>query len=354
MLPEMVQAIKQELEFYGKFGKGNYLPDTAISTVYFGGGTPSVLSIKDLDEILKTIHEHYIIESNIELTLEANPDNLTKEYCQSLKQLGVNRLSIGIQSFNDDHLKWMNRSHNEAQALTCVENALASQIDNLNVDLIYGFPLLSDDQWLQNLDIMQQMPLNHLSAYCLTVEDKTPLDKLIRTGRYAAPEEDSASRQFAMLMDWAKQNDWEQYEISNFCRNGAYSKHNTAYWQQQMYLGIGPSAHSYNRVSRHWNVNDNKAYVESWNTGIPASTLEILERKEQVNDLILTALRTIWGLNLNKLESLCGQAHWVAIQPTITQYVNAGLWLIDNGNLKLLDSGKYFADKLASELFITD
>ena len=244
-MDQMVEALIAEINYFGVKGESDFFGKQALSTIYFGGGTPSLLSGTQIQSILETIRKNYPLQKELEITLESNPDDLTLERCKWFKEAGINRLSIGIQSFFEEHLQWMNRSHNATQAKKCVENAIRSGIDVITIDLIYGFAGLTDAQWLENLEIANELNINHLSCYSLTLEERTPLKKLVETGRYDSPREEDAERQFGILMDWAEKNGWEHYEISNFCRKKQYSKHNTGYWKGETYLGIGPSAHSY-------------------------------------------------------------------------------------------------------------
>jgi len=347
----MVEAIYREIVFYGKSGSNLYMRDTPIETIYFGGGTPSVLSTTDISLLIETVQQNFEIVNNPEITLEANPDDLTKEYCDELKSAGINRLSIGIQSFYEEHLVWMNRSHNAEQASNCVQIAIDSGINHISMDLIYGFPGLSDEQWTSNLEKASALQINHLSCYSLTVEERTPLKKLIDTGKYVAPDEDMSANQFSTLMSWAKNNDWEHYEISNFCRGGAYSKHNTAYWQQKKYLGIGPSAHSYNGLERRWNVKDNHAYIQSWILNIPPTESEILTKTEKLNDLILTSLRTKWGLKIDKANDIAGIDFYEENKDLIELYISMDLITYNDKLIKLTDSGKLFSDSISAEFF---
>ncbi len=347
----MTEAIINELIYFGKKNNQNFFKMQPIETLYFGGGTPSVLPIEDIKRILDTVSENYLVLSEPEITLEANPDNLTKEYCKELKETGINRLSIGIQSFFDDHLKWMNRSHNAEQALVCVQNAVDAGISNISIDLIYGFPSLTDEQWQANLEKAQALPINHLSCYCLTVEERTPLHKLIETGRYQVSDEDLAASHFHLLLDWVKENNWEHYEISNFCRNGFYSKHNTGYWQHKTYLGIGPSAHSYNLSHRRWNVKDNKQYIESWQENKPIFIEELLSVSEKLNDYILTFLRTKWGLNMDKASEISGSDFYKQNKKTIEKYESVQLLEVKDATIFLTDDGKLYADGIAAEFF---
>lgn len=349
----MTEAIVKEVVYFGKKGSQDFFNSKPIDTIYFGGGTPSTLPIEDITKIIETIHKNYTVADKPEITLEANPDDLTSDYCRQLKSAGINRLSIGIQSFYDEHLKWMNRSHDAMQAENCVQTAIDEGITNISIDLIYGFPGLTDAQWEANLQKAQNLPINHLSCYCLTVEERTPLKKLIETGRYKAPDEDVATGHFNTLITWAKTNNWEHYEISNFCRNGFYSKHNTGYWQQKHYLGIGPSAHSFNSIERRWNVKDNNLYIQSWQQNQPSFELEVLTTTEKLNDFILTSLRTMWGVDISKASEISGFDFFEENKELIEMYVSMGLLTFEENILKLTDEGKLYADGIAAEFFGT-
>ena len=347
----MTKAILKEIAYFGNTKENDFFKGKPISTIYFGGGTPSILPIEDIVQILDLIKNQFILNDALEITLEANPDDLTIDYCSQLKLAGINRLSIGIQSFYEEHLQWMNRSHNALQANTCVMNAVESGIKNISVDLIYGFPGLTNEQWRANLQTVQNLPINHVSSYCLTVEDKTPLKKLIETKRYAPTDENLASEHFNMLVDWSIKNQWEHYEISNLCRKGFYSKHNTGYWKQELYLGIGPSAHSYNKIERRWNLKDNKAYIESWQNDSPLFESELLKPSDQLNDYILTSLRTCWGLNLDLANEISGSNFREMKMELIEKYTSLSLITIDKNSIKLTTEGKLFADGIAADFF---
>jgi len=350
-MPQMTEALQQELRYFGNQSTVDFLGLTPVETIYFGGGTPSVLPIEAICQILETIHANYSVASNPEITLEANPDDLTLAYCHQLKQAGINRLSIGIQSFYEEHLQWMNRSHTVEQARNCVPFAQSAGIHNISIDLIYGFPGLSDNQWMANLETANSFGIHHLSCYSLTVEKHTPLKKLIDSGRYEAPVEDVSVRHFNTLMVWAASNLWEHYEISNFCRNNQYSKHNTAYWQQKPYLGIGPSAHSYNGTERFWNLRDNAAFIKSWGNNEPVLEKEILSSKERFNDLVLISLRTSWGLNTEMASQILGIDFNKTRKQLINKYIDLNMIEAQGVFLKLTNAGKHYADGIASEFF---
>jgi oxygen-independent coproporphyrinogen-3 oxidase len=351
-MDEMVTALLAEIRCFGNQGNSDFFGDQTLSTIYFGGGTPSLLSGLQIQAILNAIRENYKLKDQLEITLESNPDDLTLERCKWFKKAGINRLSIGIQSFYEEHLQWMNRSHNAEQAKSCVENAIQSGIDVITIDLIYGFPGLTDAQWLENLELANALNVNHLSCYSLTLEERTPLKKLVETGRYDSPREEDAVRQFGILMDWAEKNGWEHYEISNFCRKKEYSKHNSGYWKGETYLGIGPSAHSYNKTQRRWNVRDNAGYVENWLNNHPVFEEETLTLSEKTNDYILTALRTQWGLDLILANKISGMDFGQKNQTILQKFKDLGMIEIKSDKITLTNKGKLYADGIASELFL--
>lgn len=348
----MVEALIAEINYFGIKGDSDFFGPQILSTIYFGGGTPSLLSGEQIQNILTAIRQNYHLKETFEITLESNPDDLTPERCAWFKNAGINRLSIGIQSFFEEHLQWMNRSHNATQAVSCVENAIRSGIDVITIDLIYGFPGLTDEQWLYNLEKANALKVNHLSCYSLTLEARTPLQKLVETGRYDSPREEDAVRQFGILMDWAQNNGWEHYEISNFCRKKQYSQHNTGYWNGETYLGIGPSAHSYNKTQRRWNVRDNLKYIEQWALNKPSFETEILTTAEKANDFILTTLRTSRGLDIKKLSEICGFDFFTKNKKIIQKYLSLDMLQNLDNTLVLTNKGKYFADGIASALFV--
>lgn len=322
-----------------------------LDTVYFGGGTPSLLGREDLNKILGAVHQNFEVSSSAEITLEANPDDVNKESVAMWKSAGINRLSIGIQSFFEEDLVWMNRAHNAEQAANCIDIALQSGIENITADLIYGYPLLSDTKWAKNMDTMLSTGINHLSAYSLTVEPKTALAHKIKKGE-PAPQSNQAARHFEMLMDAIATAGWEHYEISNYCKPGNYAKHNTNYWKNQPYLGIGPSAHSYNKHKRNWNVSNNASYITSINTGIVPCEEELLSADDLFNEYVMTGLRTQWGLNTEYIEKNWGNSYVKHILAEADSYINNGEVVHNAATLTLSRSGKLLADYIASELFI--
>jgi oxygen-independent coproporphyrinogen-3 oxidase len=344
---EVVASLIKELK-----ERKNFIGQEEVKTIYFGGGTPSVLSAGNISEILKEVYAQYTVNDNAEITFECNPDDLSKEYLKGLKECGVNRLSIGIQSLNDESLTWMNRSHNVTQALQAIDSAAALGFRDMSIDLIYGIPMLTEDEWRQTLKRALAMPINHLSAYSLTLEENTPYNKLVEQKKYKKPNDDDASRHFEILLEEIKLAGWEHYEVSNFCKAGNYSKHNTAYWQNVKYLGIGPSAHSFDGKSRHWNVRSNKEYIQKIQAGESVSESEELSTKDIVNEALLTGLRTKWGVNLAEVKEQYEYDIAATNQNQIMEWQQKDWLEMKDGVLRLRADGFLFADYIASELFV--
>lgn len=349
---EMVTAILRELEL-----QKNYLDGEAVETIYFGGGTPSLLSVKELQQIFETIYKHYPIPLSFpkgtrslipEITLEANPDDLNLLKIKELKQTPVNRLSIGVQSFFDEDLKFMNRAHNVAEAFACIENAQAAGFENLTVDLIYGSPITSDKQWRGNLKTVFQFNIPHLSCYCLTVEPKTALAHFIQTGKAQPVDEEQAARQFEILMEKTSEAGYEHYEISNFAKPGCYSRHNSSYWQGKKYLGIGPSAHSFDGISRQWNVANNAKYIRSILDGKVPFEKEVLTPEQRYNEYVMTSLRTMWGCDLERIRTMGFGSYFLE---NATPFLKEGQLERSGQIFKLTKKGKFLADGIAAGLF---
>ena len=321
-----------------------------IESIYFGGGTPSLLGVEEIQRILDTIHQNYNVLPGSEITLEANPDDLTKEKAVQLKSLKINRLSIGIQSFFDEDLHWMNRTHSGKSAELAIQHAIENKF-NLTIDLIYGIPGLSNERWIENLDKANQFGINHISSYCLTVEENTALSHFIKKGKYIQPDEEQALQQFEILCDFAQNNGFEQYEISNFARNKKYAVHNTNYWNGKSYLGIGPSAHSFHDGMRSWNVANNTQYIQSITKNELPSEKEILTQENQFNEYIMTGLRTMWGCDLTVIEERF-PTFYLSQQNVIDEKLKSGLLDIVNNHLIITDKGKFLADGIASDLFV--
>ena len=334
-----------------KMQKG-YLPSDELHTLYFGGGTPSLLSEKELATLMGGIKKQYHLKPDAEITLEANPDDLSDATVIMLANQGVNRLSIGIQSFHDPHLQFMNRIHTAQEAEDSVRRAQDAGITNLSVDLIYAIPAGNDDILLSDIEKTLALGIEHISAYCLTVEPKTAFGNWTRTGKMAPIEDEFAARQFEVLIGKLQERGFEQYEISNFAKNRKYSRHNSAYWQRRPYLGIGPSAHSYNGTSRQYNVSNNAKYLEGIKKKVLPITREILTPEDQVNEYLLTGLRTKWGCRLELLQELSGDRFLMQTGEEIFLLNEVGWLHSRDGLLLLTEKGKLFADQVASRLFL--
>ena len=352
---ELVQALGKEL----KMRKGE-LKNETVETIYFGGGTPSLLSHDELGFLIDEVYKNYTVSETPEITLEANPDDLSSEKIQDLKGSPINRLSIGIQSFFEDDLKSMNRAHNAMEAKQCLEEA-TKHFDNITIDLIYGIPNMSLQKWDDNLEMAFSFNVNHISAYALTVEPKTALDSFIKKGKYPPMNEELALKHFEHLIDVSKKQGFVQYEISNFGKPNYFSRHNTSYWQGQSYLGIGPSAHSFNGKERSWNVDNNSKYIQSINDNILPLTIEQLSTKDQFNEYVMTGLRTVWGISLSKIEKEFGLDYKDHLLKEANVFIQQGLLEIISDNLlkvnsikkmKITDKGKFLADGIAAELFM--
>ena len=344
---KFISALLSEIEL-----SKSYLEGAQIETIYFGGGTPSLLSSSELVSILRQLERHYDLSGLKEFTLEANPDDLSAEKVTELRELqnlGLNRFSIGVQSFFDEDLKYMNRVHNSEEALSSIKRVQDAGFENITIDLIYGTPTMNDDHWLQNLNTVFALGVPHISSYALTVEPKTNLDRKIRKGESKPVNEEQAAMQFNILMAEMKNAGYEQYEISNFAKPGKYAIHNSNYWSGKKYLGLGPSAHSYNKVARKWNVANNVSYIQSIEQGIIPAEEEILTKAQQINERIMTALRTMWGLNLSEFEPHV--ADWIMEDLSV---IDRAYYTIIGNTLILTNKGRLFADAIAASLFVTE
>ena len=344
--PAFLDALLSELEL-----QSNYLNGEKIETIYFGGGTPSLLSNSELKKIFDTLSQFYSINSDAEITMEANPDDLSEEKISELKSSPVNRLSIGVQSFFDEDLRWMNRAHNQQQARTCIKQARDAGFENISIDLIYGLPESTNDKWVENLKTAFDLNIRHLSCYCLTVEPRTALAHFISIGKSKAPKEVQGAQQFEILMKKIKEHGWMHYEISNFACNAKFiSQHNSAYWQRKKYLGLGPSAHSFNGTSRQWNVANNHKYIESISRGIIPFEREELTATQRINERIMTELRTIWGLKISDF----GWPISDLLEEKSHPFIKDGFLKLYDNVIGLTDSGKLIADKIALELIFAE
>ena len=344
---KMIASLEKEIIL-----RKNYLLNEDVETIYFGGGTPSLIETSFINRLMKVIRKEYNVSTDAEVTVEANPDDLTIEKCEQLYSAGVNRLSIGIQSFSDADLKFMNRAHNSKQALTSVKNARLAGFKNISIDLIYGIKQSEPGQWENNLNMALNLGVEHLSCYALTIEPRTALADMIRKKKVAPPDDEKTISEFEKLMDSAAVGGFEHYEISNFARDKKYSKHNTSYWQRKKYLGIGPSAHSYNGMSRQWNVSNNQVYIRSLNENIIPFEIEELSESNKFNEYVLTSLRTIWGIDILFVESEFGQLRKGELLKQIQKFINEGMIISSSNNFILTKEGKFFADRIASEMFV--
>jgi oxygen-independent coproporphyrinogen III oxidase len=342
---DLISALLKEIGL-----QQQYLQHEIIETIYFGGGTPSLLTNDELSSILSELNRSFKISAGAEITLEANPDDITAEKLREWKFLGINRLSIGVQSFFDEDLEWMNRSHNAAQSFDSITNAFAEGFNNITIDLIYGTSTLTDINWKKNIDKAIELNVPHLSCYALTVEAKTALAKMIAQKKIKDVDQSDQSRQFLLLMNWLKEAGYEHYEISNFAKPGHRSRHNSSYWQGKKYLGLGPSAHSYNGVSRQWNVSNNALYIGSLKKNELSFEKEELTRIQKLNEYIMTSLRTTEGCDLNFITNEFGEDATGQLIRSGKIYLERSLLNIDS-KIVLTDEGKLFADGIAADLF---
>ena len=344
---KFIEALLHEIEL-----SKDYLQGEKIETLYFGGGTPSLLSKSELTAIVEKLRAHYDLSNLKEFTLEANPDDLNAEKVKELSELrslGFDRFSIGVQSFFDEDLKYMNRAHNADEATSSIKRVQDAGFENITIDLIYGTPTMNDERWLKNLETTFALGIPHISSYALTVEPKTSLDRKIKKGERIAVSEEQAATQFNILMEEMRKAGYEQYEISNFAKPGKHAIHNSNYWSGKKYLGLGPSAHSYNRVSRKWNVANNINYIQSIASGIIPAEEEILTQAQQINERIMTALRTMWGLDLSEFEP------WVAdLIKLDLGVIDPAHYVLINNIVTLTNGGRMFADAIAASLFVTE
>ncbi len=344
---EMIRAIIAELEM-----QKDYLKNVAVETIYFGGGTPSLLSEYEINTIIETVQKNYKVNQLAECTLEANPDDLNREYLRSLKRTPVNRLSIGIQSFRDEDLLYMKRAHNAQEADYAIKAAQDHELSNISIDLIYGTPGLTDKDWKNNLAKLKELAIPHFSAYALTVEEKTELNHLIQKKRSAPVDAEQAAGQFELLMEHAEAMGYEHYEISNLALPGKYAVHNTNYWRGLPYLGIGPSAHSFSGSARKWNVANNALYTKSIliDKKVPFEE-EVLTEVQFMNEYMMTSLRTMWGCDLEKIEKDWGSDIVKELMKKSERLIDKGMLEVKEKKLIITNKGKLFADRIAGDLF---
>jgi oxygen-independent coproporphyrinogen III oxidase len=361
---KMLEAIVAEINISPTLQNGK-VEKEIVSTLYFGGGTPSILSIDDLKIIFEALQNRFVFADDIEITLEANPDDITGLKLKEWKTPGINRLSVGIQSFVEAELVWMNRAHNAAESLLCIDKIREAGFTNFSVDLIYGSPLLSDEEWKRNVDIVIEKNIPHISCYALTVEPKTALDKMIAQHKKENVDAEKQARQFLLLMDWMEQAGYEHYEISNFAKPRLRSKHNSSYWSGEKYYGFGPAAHAFlpgespswgdspgkKAASRQWNVANNSLYIQSLQNNIIPFEEEVLTKTQQLNEYIMTSLRTMEGLNLDYVSTIFGAAESSRIKEASSKYESTGKLRTVNDKIILTREGKLFADGIAADLF---
>ena len=342
----MVSAIAKEIMI-----RKNEFANETIETIYFGGGTPSVLQISDIRFLIDVIYGNYEVTENPEITLEANPDDLSQDQIIALSNSPVNRLSIGIQSFFEDDLKMMNRAHSAEEARISLAE-VTKHFSNISIDLIYGIPGMSNEKWQQNILTALNFGIPHISSYALTVEPKTALKKLIETGKIATPKDDVAQEHFSILVNTLGAHGFVHYELSNFGKENYFSKNNSAYWLGKKYIGIGPSAHSYNGVSRSWNIANNALYLKAIEANQLPSETEILSASDRYNEYIMTGLRTIWGVSLQRIENEFGTVYLDYLLKQTRKFLDDELVSIENDILKPTAKGKFLVDGIASDLFM--
>ncbi|TKC07514.1 radical SAM family heme chaperone HemW [Pedobacter frigoris] len=345
-IDELTDAICKEITL-----KKHRISDQ-VGTIYFGGGTPSVLPQKHFEKIFDTITRNFSIKSGAEITIEANPDDLDAKKITELKQLPVNRFSIGIQSFFDEDLRWMNRAHNAGEAETCIKRSQDAGFENLSIDLIYGYPLLNDNKWLSNINKAVEFQTPHISAYSLTVEPRTALASAIKKGQQPPVNDEQSAAQFTILTEKLGASGFEHYEISNYSQPGKHAVHNTNYWRGIPYLGIGPSAHGFDGYVRYLNIANNALYMNKLLINELPETIEELDQYDRFNEYIMTSIRTMWGTDLNKVKMEFGKLFIEDTLKAIKPFIERQ-WLINqNDHLILTQEGKLFADYIASELFL--
>jgi len=343
---EMVLALAKEIRL-----RKSESANEEVETIYFGGGTPSVLTSAEIDFLISEVYQNYSVIENPEITLEANPDDLSTERIVALSKSKVNRLSIGIQSFFEDDLKMMNRAHNSAEAQKCLSEA-SKYFDNISIDLIYGVPGMTNEKWQLNIEKALSFGIPHISSYALTVEPKTALKKLIQTGKVAEPNDEVAQEHFVILVDTLTANGFVHYELSNFGKENYFSKNNSAYWLGKKYIGIGPSAHSYDGISRSWNIANNPMYLKAIAIDELPNEIETLSQSDRYNEYIMTGLRTIWGVSISRIQLEFGLMFSDYLMKQADKFLKDELLEIENDILKPTKKGKFLTDGIASDLFM--
>ena len=345
---ELVSALQNELVL-----RKNELPNEPIKTIYFGGGTPSLLNLEELTAIFKTIYTEFTIAENPEITLEANPDDLSEEKINELANSKINRLSIGVQSFFEEDLKLMNRAHNAEEALNSIKLA-RSKFDNISVDLIYGIPGMSNERWQKNIQILLDLDIPHISSYSLTVEPNTALQKFIEKGKIKPVDDAAAAQHFETLRTVLKNAGFEHYEFSNYGKPGYFSQNNTAYWLGKPYLGIGPSAHSYDGNSRKWNIANNTLYIKAIERSELPLEVEELSITDRYNEYIMTRLRTYFGVDLVEVESKFGKEYLEYLKEQSVVLFEKEFLRIENDVMHITEKGTFLSDGIAADLFYID
>jgi len=330
----------------------DYLGEEPVSTIYLGGGTPSVLAVKDIEFIINHLRKQFLIEEGCEVTMELNPDDVNPDYLKGIKETGVNRISLGVQSWRDKDLKMLNRRHDSAQAATALREIFNAEFENVTIDLIYGIPGMSPSEWESNLDQTFSYGIKHLSAYHLTIENGTVFGKMKEKGLLTEIQEEESNTLFNILIERAEAAGFIHYEISNFARPGFFSTHNSNYWKQVNYLGLGPSAHSFNGYSRQWNLSDLKVYLKAINSGKPFYEREELDTKDRFNEYIMTSLRTMWGIDLDYVEKMFEKEGYDYVVNLSGKYKAYGLMKQDKKNLVLTNQGKMISDNIISEFML--
>lgn len=344
---EYLATLKREMSL-----RSGYLPKDQASTIYLGGGTPSLLSIEELGDVLNTLTQHFTLAEDVEITLETNPEQLTPEYCHGLRSLGINRLSIGVQSFHDHVLQFMGRRHNSADAISAIGNAVSAGFKNISIDLIYGVAERSDTQWKEDLQTALSQPIQHLSCYALTPEENSILYQKIKQGKHAPVDDEQAARQYHLLTAAIVQTDFQHYEVSNFALPHFESRHNSAYWNHTPYLGLGPAAHSFNGSSRQWNPANLQQYIQNVQAGIDCEEREELTQTDIYNEVLLLRLRTSEGIDLTKFKNRFGTEQLCQLLHYFEEEVSKEHYSIKENRLRLTEAGLWFADGIAGNAFI--
>lgn len=343
---ELIRAIATEIIM-----RKNYLHGEIINTIYFGGGTPSILSMQEIELLLNTVFQHFNIEENAEVSFECNPDDLSRSKLNGLFKLGINRLSIGIQSFNNAHLKFLHRTHNVDGAIESYYRSRTTGFSNINLDLIYGIPASDHKIWEEDLIRIINLAPQHISAYCLTIEPNTVFGNWVSNNKLNPVSDEFAAEQLELTMQMLGEAGYDQYEISNFARPGYYSRHNSAYWLNKKYFGFGPGAHSFDGVSRQFNVRNNHKYIRGIKEGIIPNKKEVLTEKDRANEYLMTGLRTKWGCDLKKLKEVYGYDVMNDAGKIVRRLKDQGFLLQEEHIVKLSDRGKLLADQITADLF---